>query len=141
MQKIGREARSKRAKERGPGRNKDQLALMRCIEKLRSSLHRPSGVYDEASAAANWCFQNLNRREDLEAAHRDLPEMVRRPKWPDLLRMSMETYHEDLDGKRKPKEQKRDVSCVWGGRGLGGMGGQRAEPYYSARKMVVCELA
>ena len=114
MQKIGREARSKRAKERGPGRNKDQLALMRCIEKLRSSLHRPSGVY-EASAAANWCFQKLNRREDLEAAHRDLPEMVRMPKWPDLLRMMMETYHEDLDGKRKPKraekgdEQKREV--------------------------------
>ena len=96
MQKIGQEARSRWAKERGPERSKDQLELMRFIEKLRSSLHRPSGVY-QASAAANWCFHELNLREDLEATDRDLPVLVRMPEWPDLLRMLMETYQEDLD--------------------------------------------
>ena len=96
MQKAGQDARSKRAKERGPGRSKEQLAPMRCIEKLRSALHRTNGVY-EASTAATWCFHELNLKEDLEAANRDLPELVRMPEWPDLLRTLMETYQEDLE--------------------------------------------
>ena len=96
MQKAGQEARSKRARERGPGRSKEQLALMRCIEKLRSALHRTNGVY-EASTAARWCFHELNLKEDLEAADRDLSELVRMPEWPDLLKALMETYQEDLE--------------------------------------------